>query len=174
MDKFIEIQEQLEIASGTAEAASGDNDLKDTGIFANVSVGDIVHQTADNEFFTVSVKVDDDNVELTALDGGTLPIGAGKTFKVYSATSTKSVLVSSVDVKLVDRPSANDYTVTIGYDSQASANDELTITHLPVASGSEEMRDAVQSHISESLRTAWNQVVYSDSLPKKVIGIVLA
>lgn len=172
MDKFIEIQEQLEIASGTAETASGDNDLKNTGVFADVSVGDIVHQTSDNEFFTVSVKVDNNNVELTALDGGTLPIVAGKTFKVYSATSTKSVLVSSVDVKLVEQGSTS--TVTIGYDSQASANDELTITHLPVASGSEEMRDAVQSHISKSLQTPWNEVVYSDSLPKKVIGIVLA
>lgn len=172
MDKFIEIQEQLEIASGTSETASGDNDLKDTGVFADVSVGDIVHQTSDNKFFTVSVKVDDDNVELTALDGGTLPIVAAKDFKVYSATSTKSVLVSSVDVKLVEQGSTS--TVTIGYDSQASSNDVLTITHLPVASGSEEMRDAVQSHISESLQTAWNKVVYSDSLPKKVIGIVLA
>ena len=121
---------------------------------------------------TVSVKVDDDNVELTALDGGTLPIVAAKTFKVYSATSTKSVLVSSVDVKLVEQGSTS--TVTIGYDSQASSNDVLTITHLPVASGSEEMRDAVQSHISKSLQTPWNEVVYSDSLPKKVIGIVLA
>ena len=69
--------------------------MKDTGVFADVSVGDIVHQTSDNKFFTVSVKVDDDNVELTALDGGTLPIVAAKDFKVYSATSTKSVLVSS-------------------------------------------------------------------------------
>jgi len=172
MDKFIEIKEQLEIASGTSETASGNSDLKDTGVFANVSVGDIVHQTSDNEFFTVSVKIDNDNVELTALDGGTLPVVATKTFKVYSATSTKTMLVSSSDVKLVEQGSTS--TVTIGYDSQASGNDVLTITHLPIASGSEEMRDAVQSHISESLRTAWNEVVYSDSLPKKVIGVVIA
>ena len=174
MDKFIEIQKQDLIVSGTAETASGDSDLKDTGVFADVSVGDIVHQTSDDEFFTVSNKIDNDNVELTALDGGTIPVVAAKTFKVYSATSAKSVLVSSSDVKLVEQVSGSTSTVTIGYDNQASGNDVLTITHLPVAAGSEEMRDKVQSHISKSLQTAWNEVVYSDSLPKKVVDIAFS
>ena len=82
------------------------------------------------------------------------------------------MLVSSANVKLVEQASTS--TVTITYDDPGSSSDVITITHSPVASGSEEMRDAVESYISESLARAWNQVVYSDSLPKKVIGVAIA
>jgi len=79
MDKFLNIPEQDLVVSGTSVTPVGSADLTDTGdVFANVSVGDIVHQSADNEYFVVATKIDDNNLTLTALDGGTAPIVTGK------------------------------------------------------------------------------------------------
>ena len=94
MDKFIEIQKQDLIVSGTSVTPVGSADLTVTGdLFANVSVGDIVKQDTGNKYYTVASKIDSNNLTLTALNAGTTPIVSGEDFDVYSATSSKSVLV---------------------------------------------------------------------------------
>ncbi len=173
MDKFIKIEQQDLLVSGTsADPAGSSADLKVTGdLFANVSVGDIVHQTTDNKYYTVASKIDDNELTLTALDTGTTPIPQSKAFSIYSATSSKYVLVSSANVKLVEQSGRR--SVTIAYDEPAGASDLVTITHAPLPAGDETMRDEVEEAVYESLQTAWNQVVYTASLSKKVVEIVI-
>jgi len=169
MDKFLNIPEQDLVVSGTSVTPVGSADLTDTGnVFANVSVGDIVHQSTDNEYFTVASKIDDNNLTLTALDGGTAPIVSGKDFFIHSATASKSQLVSCVGIGLIEQASTS--TVTITYDDAATV-DVVTITHVPVASGSEAMRDALQNDVISALQTAWTSVSNSVELPKQVIGV---
>jgi len=169
MDKFLNIPEQDLVVSGTSVTPVGSADLTDTGdVFANVSVGDIVHQSADNEYFVVATKIDDNNLTLTALDGGTAPIVSGKTFFIHSATASKSQLVSCVGIGLIEQASTS--TVTITYDD-AAASDVVTITHVPLGSGSEAMRDALQNEVISALQTSWTSVSNSVALPKQVIGV---
>lgn len=172
MDKFIEIQKQDLIVSGTSVTPVGSADLTVTGdLFANVSVGDIVKQDTGNKYYTVASKIDSNNLTLTALNAGTTPIVSGENFDVYSATSSKSVLVSSANVKLVEQLGTR--SVTIAYDEPAGASDIVSITHAPVPSGDETMRDEIEEAVAESLQTAWNQVVYKTSLSKKVVEIAI-
>jgi len=171
MDKFIKIQKQDFIVTGTSVDPTGSTaDLKVTGdLFANVSVGDIVKQDTGNKYYIVATKIDDNELTLTALNAGTIPIVAGEDFNVYSATSSKSVLVSSANVKLVEQLGTR--SVTIAYDDPASGSDVVTITHAPLPSGEETMRDEIAEAVYKSLQTAWNQVVYTVSLSKKVVEI---
>ena len=169
MDKFLNIPEQKLVVQGTSVTPVGSADLTDTGdVFADVSVGDIVHQSTDNEYFVVATKIDNNNLTLTALDGGTTPIPSGKDFFIHSATDSNSQLVSCVGIGLIEQDSTS--TVLITYDD-ATASDVVTITHSPVASGSEAMRDAIQNEVVKALQTSWTSVSNSVSLPKEVIGI---
>ncbi len=169
MDKFLNITEQDLVVNGTSVTPAGSADLTDTGdVFASVSVGDIVHQSTDNEYFVVATKIDDNNLTLTALDGGTTPIVSGKSFFIHSATASKSQLVSCVGIGLIEQASTS--TVTITYDD-AAASDVVTLTHSPVAAGSEDMRDAIQNEVVSALQTSWTSVSNSVSLPKEVIGV---
>ena len=156
--------------NGTSVNPVGSADLTDTGdVFANVSVGDIVHQSTDNEYFLVASKIDNNNLTLTALDGGTAPIVSGKAFFIHSGTVSNSQLVSGSGVLLVEQASTS--TVTITYEGAAAA-DVVTLTHTPVASGSEAVRDLIEESIVKGYSSSWTDVSHDVStLPNKVIGI---
>ena len=156
--------------NGTSVTPVGSADLTDTGdVFANVSVGDIVHQSTDNEYFLVASKIDNNNLTLTALDGGTAPIVSGKAFFIHSGTVSNSQLVSGSGVLLVEQASTS--TVTITYEGAAAA-DVVTLTHTPVASGSEAVRDLIEESIVKGYSSSWTDVSHDVStLPNKVIGI---
>jgi len=170
MEKFLNIPVFNLIMNGTSVTPVGSADLTDTGdVFANVSVGDIVHQSTDNEYFLVASKIDNNNLTLTALDGGTAPIVSGKAFFIHSGTVSNSQLVSGSGVLLVEQASTS--TVTITYEGAAAA-DVITLTHTPVASGSEAVRDLIEESIVKGYSSSWTDVSHDVStLPNKVIGI---
>ncbi len=170
MEKFLNVPVFNSIMNGTSVTPVGSADLTDTGdVFANVSVGDIVHQSTDNKYFLVASKIDNNNLTLTALDGGTAPIVSGKSFFIHSATISNSQLVSGSGVLLVEQASTS--TVTITYDGAASA-DVVTLTHVPVASGSEAVRDLIEDAIVKGYSSSWTDVSHDVStLPNQVIGI---
>ncbi len=171
MDKFLNIPEQDLVVSGTSVTPAGSADLTDTGdVFANVSVGDIVHQSTDNEYFVVATKIDDNNLTLTALDGGTTPIVSGKSFFIHSATASKSQLVSCVGIGLIEQASTS--TVTITYDD-AAAVDVITITHVPVASVREAMEDALLNDILTRLPSDRIHVFNTVEIPNLIIIVSL-
>ncbi len=170
MEKFLNVPVFNLIMNGTSVTPVGSADLTDTGdVFANVSVGDIVHQSTDNEYFLVASKIDNNNLTLTALDGGTAPIVSGKAFFIHSGTASNNQLVSGSGVLLVEQATTS--TVTITYDGAASA-DVVTLTHTPVASGSEAVRDLIEDAIVKGYSSSWTDVSHDVStLPNQVIGI---
>lgn len=170
MEKFLNVPVFNSIMNGTSVTPVGSADLTDTGdVFANVSVGDIVHQSTDNKYFLVASKIDNNNLTLTALDGGTAPIVSGKSFFIHSGTVSNGQLVSGSGVLLVEQASTS--TVTITYDGATSA-DVVTLTHVPVASGSEAVRDLIEDAIVKGYSSSWTDVSHDVStLPNQVIGI---
>jgi|TARA_R100000278_G_C5458440_1_gene159983 hypothetical protein len=170
MEKFLNVPVYNLITSGTSVTPVGSADLTDTGnLFANVSVGDIVHQSTDNEYFTVASKIDDNNLTLTALDGGTTPIVSGKAFFIHSATAFNSQLVSCDNIGLIEQATTSNVKIT--YDGPSNA-DVIGLVHTPVASGSEAVRDLVEDAVVTALATHWKEVaVDMNVLPFKVIGI---
>lgn len=170
MEKFLNVPVFNSIMNGTSVTPVGSADLTDTGdVFANVSVGDIVHQSTDNKYFLVASKIDNNNLTLTALDGGTAPIVSGKSFFIHSGTVSNGQLVSGSGVLLVEQASTS--TVTITYEGAAAA-DVVTLTHTPVASGSEAVRDLIEESIVKGYASSWTDVSHDVStLPNKVIGI---
>lgn len=170
MEKFLNVPVFNLIMNGTSVTPVGSADLTDTGdVFANVSVGDIVHQSTDGEYFLVASKIDNNNLTLTALDGGTAPIVSGKAFFIHSGTASNSQLVSGSGVLLVEQATTS--TVTITYEGAAAA-DVVTLTHTPVASGSEAVRDLIEESIVKGYSSSWTDVSHDVStLPNKVIGI---
>ena len=170
MEKFLNVPVFISIMNGTSVTPVGSADLTDTGdVFANVSVGDIVHQSTDNKYFLVASKIDNNNLTLTALDGGTAPIVSGKSFFIHSGTVSNGQLVSGSGVLLVEQASTS--TVTITYDGATSA-DVVTLTHVPVASGSEAVRDLIEDAIVKGYSSSWTDVSHDVStLPNQVIGI---
>ena len=173
MEKFLNIPVYNLITSGTSVTPVGSADLTDTGdLFANVSVGDIVHQSTDNKYFTVATKIDNNNLTLTALDGGTAPIVSGKAFFIHSATAFNSQLVSCNNIGLIEQASTS--TVRITYDAPA-ASDIIALVHTPVAAGSEAVRDLLEDALVSALATHWKEVsVDTNVLPFKVIGISIS
>jgi len=170
MEKFLNVPVYSLIMNGTSVTPVGSADLTDTGdVFSNVSVGDIVHQSTDNEYFVVASKIDNNNLTLNALDGGTAPIVSGKAFFIHSGSSYNNQLVSIGDVGLIEQLSTS--TTTIAYDGPAAV-DLITLVHTPVAAGSESMRDQVQEQMEEALITSWTDVAPEPVLlDYKVIGI---
>jgi hypothetical protein len=164
MDKFLNIPEQDLVASGTTTAGTTDKltDSSATFVTDGVAIGDIVHNSTDDTYTTVSA-IDSETVLTVAT---TVP--DAKAYFIHSATASKSQLVSCVGIGLIEQASTS--TITIAYDD-AAAVDVITITHVPVASGSEAMRDALQNDVISALQTAWTSVSNSVELPKQVIGV---
>lgn len=173
MEKFLDVPVYDLVVEGTAVTPVGAADLTDTGnIFAPVVVGDIVHAASSNKYFLVASKIDDNNLTLTALDGGTIPLTAGEVFYIHSATAFNKQIVSIENVKLIEQQSTS--TTTIIFDAPSSV-DIITLTHLPVPSGSEAMRDKVQDAMDDSYITNWENIASEfDARPYKVIGIAIA
>tara|TARA_Y100000768_G_C23836397_1_gene613952 strand:- start:180 stop:683 length:504 start_codon:yes stop_codon:yes gene_type:complete len=164
MDKFLNIPEQDLVSSGTTTAGTANKLTDSSATFETdgVAIGDIVHNSTDNTYTTVTA-IDSETV-LTV--GTTVP--TAKAYFIHSATSSKSQLVSCVGIGLIEQASTS--TVTITYDD-AAASDVVTITHVPVGAGSEAMRDAIQNDAISALQTAWTSVSNSVELPNKVIGV---
>ena len=182
MEKFLNIPVYDSVLNGTSDAGAlppiGLLDAAVDFTASGVQVGDIVHQSTDNEYFVVDEVLSTTTLKLSALDGGTLPIPGSKAYFIHSATNSTGVLVSSVNVGLVEQASTS--TTTIAYDAPASGNDLITLTHTPIAAGSEIARDTVEEEIVKSLQTKWNEPSYekigealilADNI--KVIGIAL-
>lgn len=90
-------------------------------------------------------------------------------FLSIPVTNEQNQLVSCNDIKLIEQPSTT--TVTIAY----GGGKVITLTHAPVASGSEEMRDAIQDGVVQVLKQQWTEVILQmDSLPQAVSAIAIA
>jgi hypothetical protein len=168
MEKFLNIPVYKLITSGTTTSDGVPNELIDETVGVDfvslgVKIGDIIHNSTDDTYHTVtSVTVD----TLGADNGG---VGDSKSYFIHSATINNSQLVSGSGVLLVEQASTS--TVTITYDA-AAATDVVTLTHTPVASGSEAVRDLIEESIVKGYSSSWTDVSHDVStLPNKVIGI---
>jgi len=166
MEKFLNIPVYKLLANGTTDDDGTPTDLIDQSadfVAAGVQVGDIVHNSTDNTYHTVTSVT---ATELGVTGGG---VGDAKAYFIHSATINNSQLVSCSEVSLIEQASTS--TITITYDG-ASATDVITLTHTPVAAGSEYVRDLLQSETVSALQTKWKDVSHDvNILPFKVIGI---
>ncbi len=168
MEKFLNVPVFKLLASGTTDDDGSPTDLIDSGadfVAAGVQVGDIVHNSTDNTYHTItSVSA----TELGVTGGG---LETSKAYFIHSATISNSQLVSGSGVLLVEQASTS--TVTITYEGASSA-DVVTLTHTPVASGSEAVRDLIEESIVKGYSSSWTDVSHDVSvLPYRVIGISL-
>jgi len=172
MEKFLNVPVYSLVTTGTSVTAVGSASLtvSDSSL-ANVAVGDIVHVDAAgiNKYFLVSSLIDENNVVLKPLDGGTVPVAADLDFFVHSGTVNNGQLVSGSGVLLVEQTSTS--TVAITYDA-AAATDVVTLTHTPVPSGGEDVRDLIEDAIVKGYSSSWTEISHEGSvLPYKVIGV---
>jgi hypothetical protein len=178
MAKFLKVPILDLLASGESDASGGAPvDLEDaaaTFVTDGVAAGDIVHQSTDNKYFVVDVVVSETELELTALDGGTLPIPASKDYFIHSEdVASFKAAVSADKVKVVTQASTS--TTTLKYGN--GGNSVMTFTHVPVANdlGAEVLQDAVE----KALQLHWNEVSYdiSDDVevaPMQIIGYAVS
>ena len=98
-------------------------------------------------------------------------------FLSIPVTGEQNQIVSCNDIKLIEvgdgaSPVANPTTTTTIY---YGGGKKVTLTHAAVASGSEDMRDAIQDGVVQVLKQQWTEVILQmDSLPKAVSGIAIA
>ena len=169
MEKFLNIPVFKLLASGTTDDDGTPTDLIDSTadfVAAGVQVGDIVHNSTDNTYHTVTI--------VTATDLGVTGGGleTGKAYFIHSATISNNQLVSASEVLLVEQASTS--TVTITYDSPSTSADVITLTHVPVSAGSEAVRDIIEDVLSDCYTSSWTDVSHDVStLPNQVIGISL-
>ena len=174
MEKFLNVPVYPLVTNGgplTSVTPTGGAEFEVTsGTFiADVSIGDIVHNATDNEYYLVAAIASNTQLDLTPLEGAAASIPATKQVFIHSGTVNNSQLVSGSGVLLVEQASTS--TVTITYEGAASA-DVVTLTHTPVASGSEAVRDLIEESIVKGYSSSWTDVSHDVStLPNKVIGI---
>lgn len=165
MEKFLNIPVYTLLESGTTTATTTNKltDSSATFITNNVQVGDIVHNSTDDTYTTV-----------TAVDSETvLSVGTGvpisKAYFIHSATIFNSQMVACDNISIIEQASVS--TATITYDGPAAA-DVITLVHTPVGSGSEYVRDSLEDSLVSALATHWKEVsIDINVLPFKVIGI---
>lgn len=98
-------------------------------------------------------------------------------FLSIPVTNEQNQLVSCNDIKLIEvgdgaSPVANPTTTTTIY---YGGGKKVTLTHAAVASGSEDMRDAIQDGVVQVLKQQWTEVILQmGSLPQAVSGIAIA
>ena len=98
-------------------------------------------------------------------------------FLSIPVTGEQNQIVSCNDIKLIEvgdgaSPVANPTTTTTIY---YGGGKKVTLTHAAVASGSEDMRDAIHDGVVQVLKQQWTEVILQmDSLPKAVSGIAIA
>jgi len=179
MEKFLNIPVYDLLTSGTTDGTGAD--LEDTGASFTtdgLSVGDIVHQSSDDEYYTISAITSDTELALTPLQGAPATIASGKAYFIHSATAFKGQIVSCVNVGLMEQSAAD--TITITYDVASGTNDVVTLTTTPLAAGSEVGRDTLQAETVKALQTKWNEPSYNlvgqallDAGNIKCIGIAI-
>jgi len=184
MEKFLAIPVQDTLASDESVAAVGAADLTVADpTFSLGEVGDIIVDAAGNYYLIASI-IDDNNVTLTALgtEPGELPLGAGVSFTMYSASNSTNQLVSIDNVAAVIDMGAPGTQTTINYDvgsgSASSTADVLTISSIPTPafySGHRFWVDVIQEAMETALVEPYPQVVTEISTqPYPVTSIVLA
>jgi len=88
-------------------------------------------------------------------------------FLSIPVTGEQSQLVSANDIKIIIQASTTTVTITYG------GGKVTTLTHAAVASGSEEMRDAIQSGVVNILSQRWTNVSLDLAVPKAVSAIAI-
>ncbi len=90
-------------------------------------------------------------------------------FLSIPVTDEQNQRVSANDIKIIEQASTS--TVTVAY----GGGKVTTITHAASASGSEEMRDAIQNAVVAAQQQPWRAVTYQvENLPQAVSGIAIA
>ena len=174
MEKFLNIPVYPLVTNGgplTSVTPTGGAEFEVTsGTFiADVSIGDIVHNATADEYYLVAAIASNTQLDLTGLQDAAASIPATKQVFIHSGTVNNSQLVSGSGVLLVEQATVS--TVTITYDA-AAAVDVITLTHTPVASGSEAVRDLIEESIVKGYSSSWTDVSHDVStLPNNVIGI---
>jgi hypothetical protein len=93
-------------------------------------------------------------------------------FLSIPVTNEQRQLLSATGIVLIVQASTT--TVTVHYKA-STGTDVVTITHAAAPSGSEVMRDAIQSAVVSALGTSWTNVAYQvENLPFAVSGITIA
>jgi len=142
MAKFIKIRTQVLLQAGTA-GTTVTNKLTVVNS-AGLSVGDIIHNTTDNTFATITLI---DSGTLVTLSGDIM--ASGETYSAYSATQYVDKPLLAEGVALVKR-SASSYQTFINYSANSTGTDIITILHQPVASKYETtVEDAIDTAILE-------------------------
>lgn len=88
-------------------------------------------------------------------------------FLSIPVTGEQSQLVSANDIKIIEQASTTTVTITYG------GGKVTTLTHAAVASGSEEMRDAIQNGVVNILSQRWTNVSLDLAVPKAVSLIAI-
>ena len=149
MEKFLNVPVYPLVTNGgplTSVTPTGGAEFEVTsGTFiADVSIGDIVHNATDNEYYLVAAIASNTQLDLTPLEGAAASIPATKQVFIHSGTVNNSQLVSGSGVLLVEQATTSPVTITY---KRAAAADVVTLTHTPVASGSEADRDLIENAI---------------------------
>ena len=180
MEKFLNIPVYDLLTSGTTDGTAADlDDSTATFTTDGLSVGDIVHQSTDDEYYTIESIDSDTELTLVPLQGAPATIASGKAYFIHSATVATDRIVACSEVSLLEQAAAD--TTTLLYDVTSGTNDLITLTHTPLASGSEVARDTIQEEIVKALQTKWNEPKYNkvgqallDAGDIKVIGIAIS
>jgi len=88
-------------------------------------------------------------------------------FLSIPVTGEQSQLVSANDIKIIEQASTTTVTITYG------GGKVTTLTHATSASGSEEMRDAIQNGVVNILSQRWTNVSLDLAVPKAVSLIAI-
>lgn len=150
MAKFIKVRLQNLLDSGTD--GTGTANKLTVASTATFSVGDIVYNTTDNTFATI-----------TAIDSATVAslsadiMDAAETYRVYSATQYVDKPLLAEGVAIVKQ--ASTYTTTITYTAGSTGADVITITHQPLSSSlltdfEQSIDEAIQGIHSNGARPA--------------------
>jgi hypothetical protein len=127
MAKFIKIRTQVLLQAGTA-GTTVTNKLTVVSS-AGLSVGDIIYNTSDNTFATITLI---DSATLVTLSADIM--ASGETYSAYSATEYVDKPVLAEGVALVKRSATKNYETTINYASNSTGTDIVTVLHQPVSS----------------------------------------
>ena len=96
-------------------------------------------------------------------------------FLSIPVTSEQKQLVSANDIKLIEVGDGSGSNPTTKTTLFYGGGKKVTLTHGAVASGSEDMRDAIQNGVVQVLKQQWTEVILEmGSLPKAVSAIVIA
>lgn len=174
MQKYVEVPVQNSVASGTTTVdETGNLELQDgaaTFTGGVVNAGDVVHDTTDDRMYTVVSVVDANTLSLLAI-GATQGngVGTGKSYIIYSATSSSKQLVATDGVVIVENASADPINSEVNIQYCGPSGISIKLTHAAVAAGNEGIRDGFQDSITASFIQPWPHVKYNSWVPSSLI-----